>query len=133
MKENPTQKDLKQFKLTLLLLPILPAIILYFKHHVLFAEILLGVFWAVLIITLVLSLIFKSADRFMYKLCRLFLNFLGAILAGIALIITWLFAILPTGLLAKALKRDRLSLNKQDVTSYWKDVKSKEPTYENQY
>ncbi|MCR5260679.1 MAG: hypothetical protein K6C94_02455 [Candidatus Gastranaerophilales bacterium] len=133
MKENPTEKDLKQFKLILLLFPILPAIILCVKHHYVAAGIVIGVFWCILLITLIVSLVFKKFDRVMYKLCRLFLNFLGTIIAGIALIFTWVLTIFPTGLLARALKRDRLSLKKQDTASYWKPAKKSEPTYENQY
>lgn len=133
MKEKPTEKDLRQFKISLLLLPIIPAIILYFKHHYTIATILLIVFWSLLILTLLPRLIGKNADKFMYGFCRTILNFLGAIIAGIALIITWFCAILPTALLAKAMKRDRLSLQKQNVSTYWKEAKKSEPTYENQY
>lgn len=133
MKENPTVKDLKQFKISLLLFPIIPAIILFFKHHELFAYILLGMFWSVLFFTLFIGLFWKNADKFSYKCCRIFLNLLGSLIAAIALIITWICTILPTGLLAHAMHRDRLNIHKQDQISYWKNVKNSEPSYENQY
>lgn len=133
MKENPSAKDLRQFKLSLLLLPIIPAIIFYVKHHHTIAAALIIVFWTVLAITLMPRVIGLNIDKFMYKICHKFLVFLGTIIAGIALIFTWLFAILPTALLAKAMKRDRLKLQKQNVSSYWQQAKKAEPTYENQY
>lgn len=133
MKENPSGKDLRQFKLSLLLLPIIPAIIFYFKHHIMIAATLIIIFWSILAITLLPRIIGKNIDKFMYKICHKLLSFLGTIIAGIALIFTWLFAILPTALLAKAMKRDRLKLLKQNVSSYWQQAKKSEPTYENQY
>ncbi len=128
MKDNPNKEDLKKFKFSLLILPIIPSIIFYFKHHETVAIYLIAIFWCLLLIALIPKL-----DKFVYKFCKKFLSILGALIAGIALVFTWVFAIFPTALLAKVMKRDRLMLEKTDVDSYWKEAKPAEQTYENQY
>ena len=133
MNNNPTLKDLRQFKITLLLLPVIPAIILYFKHHYTVTACLLCIFWGILALTILPRLVGKNADRPIYLACKKILEILGTIIAGIALVFTWIFAIFPTAVIAKITKRDRLVLKKQNTESYWKEAKKSEPTYENQY
>ena len=85
MKDNPNKEDLKKFKLSLLILPIIPSIIFYYKHHETVAIYFIAIFWCLLLIALIPKL-----DKFVYKFCKKFLNILGALIAGIALVVTWL-------------------------------------------
>lgn len=133
MNDNPTPKDLQKFKLTLLLFPIIPCIIFYFKNKLVIGLSVVAVCWFFLALMIIFSLVKKNSDKYIYFLIHAILKFLGTILAGIALIITWFCTILPTGIIAKMVKRDRLMLNKTKTESYWKDVPTKEATYENQY
>lgn len=133
MVENPTEKDLRKFKLTLLFFPVIPSVILYLKNHVTVALLLLEICWAILLTLFVVRLFGRNADKFVYKIIRILLQVVGAVISAIALVITWFCTILPTAIVAKIKGRDRLSLKKKNVKSYWKNVKVSEPTYENQY
>lgn len=133
MVENPTTKDLRKFKLTLLLFPVLPAIILYWKNHTDIALLLIEICWAILLTLFVARIFGKNIDKPIYHLIRLILKYAGIFISAIALTITWFCAILPTAIVAKIKGRDRLLINKTKVKSYWKDVKKSEPSYENQY
>ena len=133
MAENISEKDLKQFKLMLLVLPIVPDIIFYFKGHIKIAVILTAILWGMLFILLVTNMLGFNIDKPVYKAVKFLLKTAGVILSSIALVITWIFTVLPMGILAKIVKRDRLRLNKPKGDSYWVDYVEKEPTYENQY
>ncbi len=133
MVENPTVKDLRKFKITLLILPIIPSVILYYKNHVHLAMLFVEICWAILLTLLVARIFGKNIDKPIYHFIRIILKYLGVIISAIALTITWFCAILPTAIIAKIKKRDRLLLKKQSLKSYWKDAKPSEPTYENQY
>ena len=133
MVENPTIKDLRKFKLTLLILPVIPSVILYYKNHVHLAMLFFEICWVLLLTLFVARLFGKNIDKPIYHFVRIILKFLGMVISAIALTITWICAILPTAIVAKIKGRDRLVLKKKNVNSYWKDVKSSEQTYENQY
>lgn len=128
-----SEKDIKQFKLMLLMLPIVPDIIFYFKGHINIAVIFTSVLWGLLFVLLVTNMVGYNIDRPVYKAVKFILKIAGIILSAIALIITWIFTVFPMGILAKIVKRDRLRLKKPNGTSYWVDYVEKEPTYENQY
>ncbi len=133
MVENPTIKDLKKFKLTLLLFPVIPAVILYWKNYTDIALLLVEVCWAILMTLFVARAFGKNIDKPIYNLIRLILKYAGMFISAIALTVTWLCAILPTAIVAKIKGRDRLLINKTNKKTYWKDVKISEPSYENQY
>lgn len=133
MKNVPAEKDLKKFKITLLLLPIIPCAILFYKQHYTISWIILGFCWGMLFFMLSVSLLGKNIDKFVYVFVHKILSFIGIILSSFALIFVWICTIFPTGIIAKLVKRDRLILDKKQNNSYWKDVQDKEPTYENQY
>lgn len=133
MTENPSTKDLRKFKITLLFFPIIPSLILYFKNYVTAALLLVEICWAILLTLFVARLFGKNIDKFMYKIVRLILKFLGLVISSAALVFTWFCTILPTAIIAKIKGRDRLLLKKNNTKSYWKDAKKSEPTYENQY
>ncbi len=130
---DPTRKDLNRFKITLLILPIIPCLILYFKNHIQAAGIVLSFCWIILLISIILNFIKKGTDKYIYNFIHKILKITGIILSTIALIFVWIFTIFPTGIIAKIVKRDRLSLQKKNKLSYWKDFDKKEVTYENQY
>ena len=134
MKDNPTEKDLKKFKLTLFLLPIIPSIILYYKNHTNIAYALTIICWLSFLIAVIGKIFYKKIDRLVYDFYKKLLKILGVFISSVALVFTWFCTILPTGIIAKLMKRDRLNLNKKEVKSYWKDIQeSNEDTYENQY
>lgn len=133
MTETISEKDLKQFKLMLLMLPIIPDIIFYFKGHVEIAIIFTTILWGMLFVLLVANMLGFNIDKPVYRAVKFLLKTAGIILSSIALVITWLFTVLPMGIFAKIVKRDRLKLNKPKGNSYWVDYVEKEPTYENQY
>ncbi len=133
MEENPSIKDLRKFKITLLFFPIIPSLIFYFKNHVTLAVLIVEVCWAILLTMLIPRLFGKNVDKLVYKIVRVVLNAIGAVISAIALVFTWICAILPTAVVAKLKGRDRLLLKKTNVKSYWKDFKESDPTYENQY
>lgn len=133
MTENPTSKDLRKFKITLLLFPIIPSLILYFKNYLTAALLFVEICWAILLTLFVARLFGKNIDKFVYKIVRLILQFFGLVISSAALVFTWFCTILPTAIIAKIKGRDRLLLKKTNTKSYWKDAKKSEPTYENQY
>lgn len=133
MVENPTVKDIRKFKITLLILPVIPSLILYYKNHVHLALAFTEICWALLLTLFVARIFGKNIDKPIYHFVRIILKYLGIIISAIALTITWICAILPTAIVAKIKGRDRLLLKKKNVKSYWKDVKVSESTYENQY
>lgn len=133
MSDNPTDKDLKKFRITLLLFPIIPAVIFYFKNKLVWGLSLVGICWAFLALMLIFNLVKKGSDKYIYFLIHAILKAAGVVLSVIALVFTWICTILPTGIVAKWAKRDRLLLKKPKTQSYWKDVPVKEATYENQY
>lgn len=133
MTENPTSKDLRKFKITLLLFPIIPSLILYFKNYLTAALLFVEICWAILLTLFVARLFGKNIDKFVYKIVRLILQFFGFVISSVALVFTWFCTILPTAIIAKIKGRDRLLLKRTNKKSYWKDAKKSEPTYENQY
>lgn len=127
------EKELFKFKITLFLLPIIPAVILYYKHHYHIACGFVSVCWGLLFTLLICNLFRFNIDKPVYKFLKKCLKCIGIVISVAALLVTWILAIFPTGIIAIISKRDRLSLKKQDTNSYWKDVKEVQPSYENQY
>ena len=127
------EKELLKFKITLFFLPVIPVAILYYKHHYRIAGGIVSICWGLLFIILILGLFGVRADKPVYEFIKKCLKYLGIVLSVIALVITWVCAVFPTGIIALLSKRDRLCLKKQDTKSYWKDVKEVLPSYENQY
>ena len=60
-------------------------------------------------------------------------NFLGKYIAITVLAIGYIVAVLPTGLLMKIVKRDRLRLKKPNLETYWVDYENKNTDYEFQF
>lgn len=126
-------KELFKFKITLLLIPIIPAVILWYKGYIRFATVFASICWGILLGLLIFNLFGRNIDEPVYKLIKKLLKYAGIILSAAALVFTWIFTVFPTGIISQMSKRDRLGLKKTDNKSYWKDVEEKEPSYENQY
>lgn len=122
-------KESKKFALTMGLLPWIPAFILYKKG---FSPIAVKI----IVTFMILSLISFVSERFALGLKRIadrIGSFLGKYLAIIVLILGYIFAVIPTGLLMKLVKRDRLILKKPKVNTYWKQCENKTTDYEYQF
>ncbi len=121
--------ELTKFAMMLGLLPWIPAFILY-RHSMLKAAVV------VLAIFLLLSALCFISRKF----AKLFKNvldkiggFLGKYIAIFVLAVGYIVAVIPTGLLMKIVKRDRLRLKKPDVKTYWLDYENKNADYEYQF
>ncbi len=121
--------EYKKLSITLTLLPLIPAVILYRHSLVNFAVIVIAVFW----ILAILCILSKSFSVRLKKLLNIIGNFLGKYIAIVVLAIGYIFAVLPTGLLMKIVKRDRLRLKKPNVETYWLDNENKNTDYEYQF
>lgn len=123
------EKEIKKMRLMFLLIPIIPALILFKHSHLTAIVILLATFWSIFILTL----ISKTIANFIYIYSKKTLKILGDTLAKIALFLIYVCAVIPTGLIMKLSKRDRLRLKKQNLESYWKDIKEENPNHEYQF
>ena len=81
----------------------------------------------------IFSLAFKKVGDFLYNTLSKIGKFLGKYLAIIALFFVYIFAVMPTGLLMKIVKRDRLSLKKPNTNTYWKKYENTNTDYEYQF
>lgn len=122
------QED-KKFALTLFLLPWIPAFVLY-KHSL--VSVAMGVIVGFLLISLICFLCKKIALKLKSVLSKIG-SFLGKYIAIVVLAICYIVAVIPTGLLMKIVKRDRLRLKKPEVNSYWLNCETKNTDYEYQF
>lgn len=121
--------EYKKLAITLSLLPLIPTIILYRHSHVNQAVIVLTIFW----ILAILCFVSKNFSVRFKKLLDKIGSFLGKYIAIVTLAIVYIVAVLPTGLLMKIVKRDRLRLKKPNVETYWLDNENKNTDYEYQF
>ena len=125
MKLNEATK----FALTLLLMPWIPAFILYKHNQIDATYIVLGIF----LLTSFICFISKKISILLKSILTKVGKFLGKYIAIIALSIVYIVAVLPTGILAKIVKRDRLRLKKQNLDTYWLEYKNENTDYEYQF
>lgn len=121
--------ELTKFAITLGILPWIPAFILY-KHSMFRAAV---VVLAVFIALSLLCFISKSFARVLKATLTEIGNFIGKYLAIVVLFLGYIFAILPTGLLMKIVKRDRLRIKKPKLETYWKNNEAEKTDYEYQF
>lgn len=121
--------ELSKFAFTLSIIPIIPAVLLY-KHSML--EVAKTVILAFEFLAL-LCFLSKPFAKILKKTLQKIGNFLGKYVAIIILAIGYIVAVIPTGLLMKAVKRDRLRLKKPDVPSYWINSSDEKSDYEYQF
>ncbi len=118
-----------KFAITLMILPWIPAFILYRHSMLKLGLIIIGIF---LILSFICFVSKKFAKIFKDILTKAG-NFFGKYIAIIILFIGYIFVVIPTGLLMKLVKRDRLILTKPEVNSYWKKNENNETNYEYQF
>ena len=80
-----------------------------------------------------ISLVIPKLGNFIYKKLKEIGSFLGKYISIIALFFVYICAVLPTGILMKIVKRDRLRLKKSNIQSYWIDNENKNTNYEYQF
>lgn len=121
--------ELTKFAITLGLLPWIPAFVLYKHSHEHFAL-------QVLIVFLLLSLMCFLSKTFAKKFKDILSSiggFLGKYIAIFVLALGYIIAVVPTGLLMKIVKRDRLKLKRPITNTYWIDSENKTTDYEYQF
>ena len=125
------QKIKENIKLALAftIIPI-PLMYLLYRHNLYTAG---NIQLRILHILAILSIIWAKFGNFLYDSLRKIGQFLGKYLAIIALFFVYIFAVLPTGLLMKAVKRDRLRLKRPDINTYWVKYENKDSDYEYQF
>lgn len=121
--------EAKKFAITLLLMPWIPAFILYKHNQQEVAYIILGIFLFTSFVCFIVPKISILLKEFLTKIGK----FLGKYIAIISLAIVYIVAVCPTGLIAKLVKRDRLRLKKQNLKTYWIDYKNENTDYEFQF
>jgi hypothetical protein len=121
--------EARKFALTLLLMPWIPAFIIYKHGHFEPALVVIGVF----LFTSFVCFISQKVSLWLKETLSKIGKFLGKYLAIIALAFVYIFAVLPTGTLAKIIGRDRLRLKKQNLKTYWIDYKNENTDYEFQF
>ena len=121
--------ELTKFAITLGVLPWIPAFLLNKHGHQNIAIYILATF-------LTLSLFCFVSKKFAYLFKSTLTNignFLGKYIAIIVLAIGYILAVLPTGLLMKIVKRDRLKLKKPNLETYWVNYEKQNTDYEYQF
>ncbi len=121
--------ELTKFAITLGLLPWIPAILLYKHSHQDVAIYVVVVF----VLLSLLCFISKKIAHFLKSNLEKLGSFLGKYISIIVLTIGYIVAVIPTGLLMKIVRRDRLRLKKQELSSYWKNNENTNSDYEYQF
>lgn len=129
MKSTISKQKRKNLILMLAFVPLIPAFILLKKTGAFEALLLIFTCWSIALLCLI-SRLFSTLT---YEYGKTVLKTIGEILSKVALFITYVVAVIPTGIIMKLVKRDRLRLKKINTKSYWKDVESTEQSYENQF
>ena len=80
-----------------------------------------------------LSLGWVGFGNFIHNCAAKIGHFLGKYLAIIALFFVYICAVLPTGILMKIVKRDRLLLKQPNTQTYWKKYENTNSDYEYQF
>ncbi len=121
--------ELTKFAITLGLLPWIPAFILYKHGQIKWAA---GIICVLVLLSLI-SFISKKFAAAFKSLVTVIGEFIGRYLAIIVLFIGYIVAVIPTGLLMKIVKRDRLKLKKPNINTYWQNYENKSTDYEYQF
>ena len=111
------------------IMPVAIGFLLYRHSHIRSAIAVVCIFFTVAF----LSLIIPKFGNFVHKKGKELGCFLGKYIAIIILFIGYIIAVIPTGLLMKAVKRDRLRLKKPDLKTYWINNETTTKDYELQY
>ena len=100
-------------------------------------EILFPIWYCKIVLALyvvaILSLLIPKFGNYIYDKSVKIGNFVGKYIAIAALFFIYILAVIPTGLLMKIVKRDRLMLKKTETKTYWQVYDSTNTDYEYQF
>ena len=111
------------------IMPVAIGFLLYRHSHIKSAIIVLICFLSVAFLSLILPKFGNKVHEYGKKAG----SFIGKYIAIVILFAGYILAVIPTGLLMKLVKRDRLRLKKPDIGSYWVDNKDDKKDYELQF
>ena len=123
------KKNIDIFLLSLFIFPVIPAYLLYTKNNIFYSLILVLSFWFLGIICLISPKLKKILKQITDKI----LCILGKFITTVLLSIGYVFVVVPTFILMKIAKRDRLKITKQNCLSYWIDTEDVASDYERQF
>ncbi len=123
------KNNLKKFIAFLFILPIVPTILLWLKSERMLAITIFSTFWGLGFACLISKAFAQNFKKCVDKIFA----FIGKYLAIVTLFLGYIAAVIPTSLIMKITKRDRLKLSRQNVSSYWLDEKETNKDYERQY
>lgn len=115
--------------ITCTILPWAIAFMLYRHSHFKSALAVIAIFLTIA----ALSLIIPKFGIYIHETASKLFKFVGNILSKIILFFVYILAVIPTGVLMKLVKRDRLRLKKPDVSTYFTDCEQKQHDYEYQF
>ncbi len=121
--------ELTKFSISLILVPIVPAWLIFKYICPYGAGIFLGFFW-------ILALVSFFNKEIAYKLKGLFGKigaFLGKHIANIILFFIFIIAVIPTKILMVFARRDRLKRRSFDDETYWLNCTETQHDYELEY
>ncbi len=121
-------KEYQKAGVSFTLFPLIPTYLLYKYHHAALAK----YFIVSCLVVALICFANKNAGEAIFNNGKKLGKKLGEIFSVIALFFTYIFAVLPTGLIMKLIKRDRLQLKKTKSNTYWKDITA-EDNYEYQF
>lgn len=124
-----TKKEQLKLILMCFCLPLIPCFLFYKHNFIKLSIIILLSFW---VISFLSAINLKFASVFYQNSKKLFEK-IGEIIAIIALFFIYIITVIPTSILMNLCKRDRLRLKKQNLSTYWIDIKKEEENYEHQF
>jgi len=121
--------ELTKFSITLTLVPLVPAWLIYKYICPYGAAIFLGICWLLALITFFNKKIAKDLKALLEKVGA----FLGKYISICALFFIFVVAVIPTKLVMMLVKRDRLKRRSFDDETYWIDCGDVKHDYELEY
>ena len=121
----------KNIKIALIFTIMPIALSFFFNRHQLYniSEIIMYSFFCAAL----LSLTWADFGNYTYSTAVKIGHFIGKYIAIIALFFVYIFTVLPTGILMKIVKRDRLLLKQPETQTYWKKYENPNSGYEYQF
>ena len=121
--------EIIKFSISFCLFSIIFSTVMYFK----ISKTVGLVIFAILFLITILNFISKKfASNFKAALENM-AKFIGSKLAIVALFLVYIFAIIPTKIVAILAKRDKLRLKSENKESYWLEIKEEKQNWDLQY
>ena len=121
--------ELTKFSISMTLVPIVPAWLIYKYICPYGAGIFLGLCWLLALVTFFNKKIASDLKALLGKIGA----FLGRYIANVILFLIFIFAVLPTKLIMIFAKRDRLKRRSFDDETYWLECGDTKHDYELEY